>query len=135
MQNPAKIHQVGTQNLPSWGQNPLKSIPRWLLEGSWRAPGGILAPRQPQETKSCPRNCKSPLVDPLWDLQVGGQNRPKSMLNRTWKPIGYRAPKMMPKVIQNPSKILPKSIQNPSKIDHFFDHVLRHQFDFVSALD
>ena len=28
-----------------------------------------------------------------------------------------------------------KSIPNRFKIDHYFDHVLRHHFDFVSALD
>ena len=135
MKNPSQIHQNGTQNPPSWAQNPLKSVPRGLLEGSWRPLGASLARRPPQEPTSWPRNCKSPLLDPLWASELEAQILPKSLLDTSWKPIRYRARKMMPKVFQNPSKIHPKSIQNRSKIDYFFDHALKHQFDFVSVLD
>ena len=135
MRNPSKIHQIGSQNTPSWVQNPLKSIPRGLLEGSWRPLGASLARRPPQEPKSSPTDPRRTPDGPPWTSHFGGPNRPKSILNRTWKPIGYRAPKKIPKVIQNPSKIDPKSIQNRSKIDHFFDHVLRLLLDFVLALD
>ena len=85
---------------------------------------------RPKSQKVARRTPDGPPTDPLGPLILEAQ-----ILNRTWKPIGYRAPKKMPKVTQNPSKIDPKSIQNLSKIDHFFDHVLRLLLDFVLALD
>ena len=135
MQNPVKIQQIGSQNPPSWAQNPSKSVPRGLLEGSWRPLGASLARRPPQEPTSCPRNCKKPLLDPLCASELEAQILPKSLLDTSWKPIRYRARKMMPKVFQNPSEIHPKSIQNQTKIDDFFDHVLRLLFGWVSSRD
>ena len=120
----AKIQQVG----PRIRQNRFQ-------EASWRDPGGLLGPACPEDRPKSQKVARRTPDGPPWTSHFGGPNRPKSMINRTWKPIGYRAPKKMPKVTQNPSKIDPKSIQNRSKIDHFFDHVLRLLLDFVLALD
>ena len=43
----------------------------------------------------------------------GAKIRPESLLDRSWKPIRYRARKN----IEKSSKIRSKSIENPSKID------------------
>ena len=74
------------------------------------------------------------LGNSIWEV-FGTKIPPKSLSDRSWKLIGYRARKMMPKVIQNPYQIHAKSIPNRSKFDYFFDDVFRHQVDFVLAHD
>ena len=86
----SKIGHVGSKNYEVGGENPLKSVPRGILEGSWgsqeaswRGLGGILGPRGPKSEK-CSKMQRS--VTPLGG-QVGAQNRSKIDLEAIQKVI------------------------------------------------
>ena len=125
----SKIADVGSKSYQVGAQNPLKSVPRGLLEGSWgsqeaswRGLGGILGPRGPQDRKML-QNLNSGF--PSWGPSWG----PKSTKNRSWgdtkgdhflyrfldrflEPIGANlATFWPPKPSQNEAKLAPKSIQ------------------------
>ena len=129
----SKIADVGSKSYQVGAQNPLKSVPRGLLEGSWEGLEGsweglwaILAPRWLQDGSKSEKVAERTPSGPPWTPQVGGQNRSKSVpraiqkviilfdhfLDRLLKRFGANlAPTWLPKSSQNGAKLVPKSMQ------------------------
>ena len=105
------MHQNSTKNQPKINQKSTKIDQNLTPGASWKALGGLWgAILVPRGTKIPYKTTAAKLRSLIWML-FGAKIHPKSLLDRSWKLIGYRARKMIPKVIQNPPKIYSKSIQ------------------------
>ena len=126
----SKIADVGSKSYQVGAQNPLKSVPRGLLEGSWGILGGSWDHLGSKRASRAQKVARRTPNEPPWTPQVGAPNRSKIDLETIQKVIIFvdrcldrflkrfgtiLAPTWLPKPSQNP----PKTKKNYVKSNHF----------------